>query len=130
MQSRNSKLILCPFCFFDKIDNPLLAELLLSFVCPFCSNFAKQILSRPTHNSAFPVLSQYIINSFTYVLTRSHPEVYTRYYNYNYGSITPGDPAMAKSLVGLVSMHYMYFAFIMPFKPLQNMTIFMLNKMK
>ena len=22
MQSRNSKLILCPFCFFDKIDSP------------------------------------------------------------------------------------------------------------
>ena len=26
----------------------LLAELLLSFGCPFCSNFAKQILSRPS----------------------------------------------------------------------------------
>ena len=45
----NTKLILYPFCFFDKIDSPfLLAELLLSFGCPFCSNFAKQILSRPS----------------------------------------------------------------------------------
>ena len=51
MQSRISKLILCPFCFFDKIDHPfcLHAELLLSFGCPFCSNFAKQILSRPSY---------------------------------------------------------------------------------
>ena len=47
LQFRNSKLILCPFCFFDKIDGPFCLQNCFSFGCPFCSNFTKQILSRP-----------------------------------------------------------------------------------
>ena len=51
MQSRKSKLILCPFCFIDKIDSPFCLQNCFSFGCPFCSNFAKQILSRPSYHT-------------------------------------------------------------------------------
>ena len=43
MQSRNSKLILCPFCFFDKIDNPFCLQNCFFLLA---AHFAQILLSK------------------------------------------------------------------------------------
>ena len=43
MQSRNSKLILCPFCFFDKIDHPFCLQ---NCFFLFATHFAQILLSK------------------------------------------------------------------------------------
>ena len=72
MQSRNSKLILCPFCFFDKIDSPFclqncffllaahFAQILLSKFCQGLSwtcikggNISVIWHNRNTHGTSF-----------------------------------------------------------------------------
>ena len=50
MQSRNTKLILCLFCFLTKLTAHCAYRIASSFGCPMCSNFAKQILSRPSYS--------------------------------------------------------------------------------
>ena len=43
MQSRNSKLILCPFCFFDKIDHPICLQNCFFLLA---AHFAQILLSK------------------------------------------------------------------------------------
>ena len=43
MQSRNSKLILCPFCFFDKIDHPFCLQNCFFLLA---AHFAQILLSK------------------------------------------------------------------------------------
>ena len=51
MQSRNSKLILWPFFFLDKIDSPFcLQNCFFLLAAHFAQIFAKQILSKPSDN--------------------------------------------------------------------------------